>query len=227
MTSWLSREQAEAIKYLQEKNRVLRERLPNKRIRFTDAERRRLAKKAKVLGRARLRELCPVVTPDTLLRWHRQLIAEKYDGTQAKKRVGRPSVMLEIRRLVVRMAEDNSTWGYTRIKGALMNVEHEVGRTTIARILKEEGIDPVPDRTMKWSAFLHAHWEVIVATDFFTVEVWIKRSLVRFHVLFIIELASRRVEVLGIIPGPDGVWMEQMARNATDGFSGFLLGNGS
>jgi putative transposase len=146
MTSWLSREQAEAIKYHQEKNRVLRERLPNKRIRFTDAERRRLAKKAKVLGRARLRELCPVVTPDTLLRWHRQLIAEKYDGTQAKKRVGRPSVMLEIRRLVVRMAEDNSTWGYTRIKGALMNVEHEVGRTTIARILKEEGIDPVPDK---------------------------------------------------------------------------------
>ncbi|MFP6903867.1 MAG: integrase core domain-containing protein [Verrucomicrobiota bacterium] len=224
LTSWLTREQAEVIKYLQEENRVLRERLPSKRIRFTDAERCRLAKKAMVLGRARLKELCPIVTPDTLLRWHRQLVAEKYDGTQGKKRVGRPPVMLEIRRLVIRMAEDNSSWGYTRIKGALMNVGHEVGRTTIARILKEEGIVPAPDRSTKWSTFLQAHWEVIAATDFFTVEVWIKRSLIRFHVLFIIELASRRVEVLGIVPGPDGVWMEQMARNATDGFSGFLLG---
>jgi putative transposase len=83
--------------------------------------------------------------------------AEKYDGTQGKKRVGRPPVILEIRRLVIRMAEDNSTWGYTRIKGALMNVGHEVGRTTIARILKEEGIVPAPDRSTKWSTFLQAH----------------------------------------------------------------------
>jgi putative transposase len=90
LASWLTKEQAEVISYLREENRVLRDRLPSKRIRFTDAERRRLAKKAKVLGRARLKELCPIVTPDTLLRWHRQLVAEKYDGTQGKKK-GRAS----------------------------------------------------------------------------------------------------------------------------------------
>jgi hypothetical protein len=145
MASWLSREQAEVIKYLQEENRVLRDKVPGHRIRFTDAERRRLATKAKALGRGKLKDLCPIVTPDTLLRWHRQLVARKYDGSKQRKMAGRPRTKLEIRKLVLRMAEENLTWGYTRIKGALMNLGYVVGRTTISRNLKEEGIDPAQD----------------------------------------------------------------------------------
>src|SRR5476649_1699844 len=96
-----------------------------------------------------------IVTPDTILRWHRQLIARKW--TYAKRQGGRAGVLVEIRRLAVRMAEENSTWGYTRIQGALKNVGHRVGRSTIARILKAHGMPPVPDRPTSWQTFLRAH----------------------------------------------------------------------
>lgn len=101
---------------------------------------------------------------------------------------------------------------------------YKVGRTTIARVLKEHGVEPAPKRGMSWATFLQAHWNVIAAADLFTVEVWMKRTLVRYHVLFAIELATRRLGVLGIVPEPYGTWMEQVARNATDAFSGFLKG---
>ena len=114
MASWLTKEQAEVIKYLREENRVLRDKVPGKRIRFTDAERRRLATKAKTLGWGKLKDLCPIVTPDTLLRWHRQRVADKYDGSKQRRRVGRPTTKVEIRKLVIRMAEENSTWGLFR-----------------------------------------------------------------------------------------------------------------
>ena len=97
-----------------------------------------------------------IVTPDTILRWHRQLIARKW--TFSKRRGGRPGVLAEIRRLVVRMAEENPTWGYTRIVGALKNVGHRVSRSSIARILKAHGIQPAPERPTSWQTFLQAHW---------------------------------------------------------------------
>ena len=137
---------------------------------------------------------------------------------------GRPRVMAEIVELVVRMAEDNPSWGYTRIRGALANVGHEVGRSTIARIITEHGIETAPRRGMSWKTFLQAHWEVVAAADMFTIEVWVGHNLVRYHVLFAIELATRRVNIMGIVPEPDGLWMEQIAINATDAFSGFLTG---
>ena len=126
--------------------------------------------------------------------------------------------------MVVRMAKENPSWGYTRIQGALSNLDHEVGRNTIARILEDHGIEPAPRRGMSWKTFLQAHWDVIAASDMFTVELWLGRSLVRYHVLFAIELATRRVNVMGIVQEPYGKWMEQIARNATDAFSGFLTG---
>jgi putative transposase len=132
--------------------------------------------------------------------------------------------MAEIAKLVVMMAKENPSWGYTRIQGALANLGHWIGRTTVARILADHGIEPSPRRGMSWKTFLRAHWEVIAAADMFTVEIWQGRSLVRYHVLFAIELATRRVEILGIVPEPYGLWMEQVARNATDAVSGFLLG---
>ncbi len=114
MAGWINRQQLDVIEYLKEENRVLREHLKGKWIRFTDEQRRRLAAKAKSLGRKVLRELDTLVTPDTLLAWHRNLIARKYDGG-AKRGPGRPPVMDEIRRLVVQMARENITWGYTRM----------------------------------------------------------------------------------------------------------------
>ena len=213
----VNREQAAIIDCLKEENRVLRSQLGNKRLRFTDAERRRLAVKANVLCRRILREIGSLVTPDTLLRWHRQLVAKKYDGSQSRRGVGRPRTAVEVAELVVQMAKENPSWGYTRIRGALANLGHDVGRSTIARILEDQGIEPSPRRGISWKTFLKAHWEVIAAADMFTVEVWLGRSLVRYHVLFAIDLATRRVEILGIVPEPYGSWMEQVARNATDG----------
>jgi putative transposase len=142
LIGWISRQQAGVIEYLKAENLVLRKKLGGKRLRFTDAERRRLARKAKLLGRKRLRELSPIVTPDTLLRWYRELVAQKYDGS-ASRGPGRPRIAGEIRNWIVEMASDNSRWGYTRIQGALANLGFTVGRNTIKRILAENGIDPV------------------------------------------------------------------------------------
>jgi putative transposase len=151
LTGWLARREREALAYLIEENRLLRRQLGGRRLRLTDDDRRRLAVRASRLGRQALREVATIVTPDTLLRWHRQLVARKW--TYAPPRSSR-EVRAEIRRLVVRMAEENPTWGYTRIQGALKNVGHRVGRSTIARILKAEGIPPVPERPTSWQTFL-------------------------------------------------------------------------
>jgi len=163
------------------------------------------------------------VTPETLLRWYRTLIAKKYDGS-AKRGPGRPRVQESIPELVVRMAKEDLSWGYGRIQGALENLGHVISRSTIARILKEHGIEPAPQRRkgMSWSTFLKVHWDVLAATDFFTIEVMTLRGLVRHHVLFVIEQCTRRVEIAGIVPEPDGRWMAQVARNLTDAFDGFL-----
>ena len=133
---------------------------------LTDADRRKLAARACRLGRRALREVATIVTPDTPLRWHRQPIARKW--TYAKSGTRRRSVLAEIRQLVGRIANENPTWGYTRIQGALKNLGHHVGRSTIARILRTQGISPVPERPTSWQTFLRAHWGAIAGADFFT-----------------------------------------------------------
>jgi len=222
---WVNRHQLDVIEYLKEENRVLRELHGKRRLRFPDDQRRCLAAKGKKLGRHLLAEVCGVVTPDTILRWHRRLIARKYDGS-SRRRSGRPRVVEVIRELAVRMAMDNERWGYTRITGALANLGHHVSRSTVRRILTEHGIEPAPERMkhMPWKKFLRTHWESIAAADFFTVEVWTRVGLVRCMVLFVIELSSRRIHIAGIAPVPDGLWMLQVARNLIDGFDGFLIG---
>ena len=219
---WVNRSQQDAIKYLKEENRVLREQLGARRLRFTDDQRRRLAAKARALCRDNLEEIADLVTPDTLLRWYRKLIAAKYDGT--KRRGPGPRVMETIRELVLTMAKENSSWGYTRICGALANMGHEVGRNTVKRILAEHGIEPAParDKRTPWSTFVKAHWGAIAATDFFTVEVLTARGLIRYFVLFVIDLETRRVEIAGIVHQPYEDWMKQIARNLTDAIDGFL-----
>jgi hypothetical protein len=196
---WVSRQQLIAIEYLKAENGLLRERLKGRRLRFTDAQRALLARKAQAVGRKALLELGTIVTPDTLLRWHRQLIARKFDFSH-RRPPGRPATMRIITELIVRIALENPRWGYTRIQGALCNLGHEVGRGTIANILKREGIEPAPERGKRtqWSVFLKAHWRTIVAADFFTAEVWTLKGLITHYVLFIIELAKRIVHILGI-----------------------------
>ena len=158
--------------------------------------------RGKAIGRRALTEVASLVTPDTILRWHRQLVAQKW--THKRRSPGRPRVMEIIANLVVRMASENPRWGYTRIQGALQNVGHRVGRTTISNIFKENGIDPAPERGKRttWSQFLKAHWNVPAAADFFTVEVWGPRGLATFYVFFVIELATRRIEIAGSRPAP-------------------------
>ncbi len=198
---WVNRHQQDVIEYLQEENRALREQLGGKRLRFTDRQRRRLADKAKAISRKLLFEIGTLVTPDTLLRWHRELIAKKYDGSKNRK-PGRPRTEADIEELVLLMARDNPRWGYTRIRGALHNLGHEIARNTIKRILLENGFDPIEKKGMSWKTFLKAHWGAIAATDFFSVEVITRSGLIRYFVLFVIDLKSRRVEISRIIPLP-------------------------
>jgi putative transposase len=149
-----------------------------------------------------------LVTPDTLLAWHRALIARKYDG-HLRRSPGRPRVMAHIREWVIRLATDNPSWGYTRIQGALAHLDYRVGRGTIANILRQHGIEPSPERQTRttWQAFLRTHWSVLAAADFFTVEVWTGAGLTRFAVLFMIDVATRRVAIAGIVPEPDAAWV--------------------
>jgi transposase InsO family protein len=225
MAGWMNQQQQQAIDYLREENRVLREQLGGRRLRFTDDQRRRLAAKAKGLGRRVLSELATIVTPETLLAWHRKLIARKYDGS-ASRGPGRSRIEADTEALVVKMAVENRSWGYTRIVGALSNLGYNLARGTVANILKRNGIEPAPERSRKtsWKEFLTQHWEMIVAADFFTVEVWTARGLQRFVVLFFIELSSRRVEIGGISPAVNKLWMDQIARNLTDAVDGLLVG---
>ena len=218
---WVNRHQQDVIEYLQEENRALREQLGGKRLRFTDQQRRRLAVKAKEVGRRGLFQIETLVTPDTFLRWHRQLIAREYDGSK-NRRPGRPKTAVNIQGLILKMARENPRWGYTRIRGALFNLGHEIGRNTIKRILLENGFDPVLKKGMSCETFLKAHWGAIAATDFFSVEVITRSGLVRYFVLFVIDLETRRVEIAGILPQPNGDWMSQIARNLTDCQDGFL-----
>jgi NDP-sugar pyrophosphorylase family protein len=152
-SAWANRRQPGVIAYLIEENRVFKEQLESggRRLHFTDDQRRRLAAKGKPLGRKALQQIATIVTPETILAWHRKLIAAKW--TYPQRRIGRPGVMREIRELIVRMAEENTTWGYARIQGALKHLDHRVARSTIAKVLKEHGLGPSPDRPMSWATF--------------------------------------------------------------------------
>src|SRR6266508_6460644 len=122
VAGWLQRHQQQVIIYLQEENRILKAQLGNRRLHLTDTERRRLAALAHPLDRTRLQEVATIATPDTLLRWYQRLIAQKFDGSMQRRQYGRPRIAEEVEQLIVRMAEENPTWGYRRIQGALANL---------------------------------------------------------------------------------------------------------
>jgi hypothetical protein len=154
------------VVFLREENRVLQARLAGHRLGLNDDERRRLAELGHRLGRRLLAHVVTIVTPDTILRWHRKLVARQW--TDGSVRGGRAGLQARIRGLGIRMATDNPTWGYPRIQGALENVGHRVGRSTIARILHAAGSPPGRQRPTPWRTFVQAYWPALVAADFFT-----------------------------------------------------------
>src|SRR6266403_348850 len=209
--------------YLAAENRILRAKL-SARLRLSNPERTTLAEIGKRLGRKALREVACVAKPDTVLAWYRRLIAQKFDGSKHRQYPGRPPVSSEIETLVVRMARENSGWGYDRIVGALANLGRRLSDQTVKNILHRHGIAPAPKRSqvMSWKDFLAAHMNVLAGCDFFTVEVLSWRGLVTTNVLFSLHLESRRGSVAGITRHPDQEWMEQIARTATQETWGYL-----
>jgi transposase InsO family protein len=223
VSGWVHRHQLIVVEYLQAENRLLKAKMQGKRIRFSDPERALLARKAKAVGRKTLLTLDTLVTPDTLLRWHRQLVAQKWNFVH-RRGPGRPGIMRRITDLICRMAIDNPGWGYTRIQGAVANLGHEVGRGTVANVLNRNGIEPSPERNRRtqWSTFLKAHWQLFAASDFLTVEAWTQRGLATHYVWFVISLADRAVEIVGITTQPNERWMMQLGRNLIDCQTGML-----
>jgi putative transposase len=227
LAGWVNQRQQATIDYQWTENQVLRELLGKKRILLNDDQRRRLAVKGKILGRKLLEQLATIVTPDTILRWHRQLIAAKWDySDQRQRQPGRPPTAPEVVELVVKLARENPTWGYDRIQGALANLGHEISDTTVANILKKHGIEPAPERRRQtsWRAFIKAHWDVLASIDFTTVEVWSTGGLVTYYLLFVMKVATRQVQFAGCTVHPDAAWMQQVARNLTDGLESFRGG---
>ena len=187
--------------YLVTENRILRSQIKG-RLRLSDGERKALAEIGHKLGKQALQEVANLVTPDTMLGWHRTLVAQKCDGSTQRQSPGRPTIAPELEALIVRLARDNRSWGYDRIVGALANLGYTVSAQTVGNVLKRHGLPPAPERkrTTTWKEFIRTHLDVLVATDFFTAEVWTLGGLVTYYVLFFMHLGSRQVHVAGVKP---------------------------
>src|SRR5262245_61603455 len=202
--------------YLVTENRILRNQLKG-RIRLSDGERKALAVIGQKLGKQALKGVAQIVKPETILGWHRTLVAQKFDGSQQRQSPGCPKIDPELEALIVRIAQENRSWGYDRIVGALANLGLTVSAQTVGNVLKRHGIAPAPERktTTTWKEFIRTHMDVLVATDFFTTEVWTLGGLVTYYVLFFIHLGSRQLHIAGVPPHPNAQWMTQVARNVT------------
>jgi putative transposase len=184
---------------------VLRRQLP--RPKLEPADRALLAAVSRALPRSRWS--CFFVRPETLLRWHRRLIAGAW--TYPHRQTGRPPLDQDIQQLIIRMAKENPTWGYQRIRGELLRLGVQVSATAIRTTLRRHRLDPAPRRAAtSWQAFLRRQAAGIVACDFFTVDtIWLRQ----LYVLFFIEHKTRRVHLAGVTANPDGAWVTQQARN--------------
>jgi putative transposase len=210
--------------YLLAENRILRAHLPN-RVLLTDPERSTLAILGRRLGRQGLEPVASAAKPDTILAWFRKLVAQKFDGSRYRLYPGRPPIGREITELIVRLARENSGWGYDRIAGALDNLGHRVSDQTVGNILRRFGIAPAPKRRqqMSWADFIRSHMAVLAGIDFFSAEVLTWRGLATYYVLFFLHLETRRVTLAGITQHPTEEWMVQMARRSVDTIDGTLL----
>ena len=219
----VNQRQHQIIEFQNAQIETLLKKLRKKRLLLDDDQRRLLAVKAHAIGRKALLELTTIVTPDTILRWPRELVARKFDSS-GKQKSGRARIRQEIVDGIVRFATENPPWGYDRIQGALRTVGYHIVDSTVANVLKAHDSEPARDRqrTPAWSTFLKAHWDTIFATDFTTVEVWMRNGLVTFYVFAVLHLKPRRVQFAGITPRPNATWMKQVCRNLTDCEDGAL-----
>jgi Homeodomain-like domain len=171
------------IEYLLEENLVLRNQI-QRRLLLTDHERRTLAEEAVALGKL-MADTVTIVKPGTILKWHRRLVAQKFDGSRFRKRHGHPPIKTELEQLVVRLARENPAWGDDRIVGAVHNLGHQISDQTVGNILRRNGFGAPPERRRNttWASFIRQHREVLWATDFFTTEIWTRRGLTTYFVL--------------------------------------------
>lgn len=224
----IDKELYNAIDYLKEQVRVLVEQQEkqNKRILLTNRQRMRVASKAKRLSRNMLNKTTVLFTPDTVMGWYRKLIAQKYDGSHNRRKIGRPQIAQEVIDLVIRFKKQNRRWGLQKITDQLVYLGHRISKSTVKNILIENGLDPEPDLTTRstWYEFIKSHLDVLTACDFFTVELLVNRTLVRCTVFFVIEISTRKVFFTPIKLQPDGNYMKQVARILTDYEDGFLKG---
>jgi putative transposase len=227
LAGWMNRQQQDVIAYLKIENCILREKLGRKRVLLNESQKCRLAAVAARLGKDLLRGVTDLFSPETLLRWNRWFIARKYDGSDRRgKRGPVPKKANMIRKLVLEMAESNPSWGYGHIHGELKGLGYDVSWQTVRRVMLDHGLLPDPEKPYKttWKTFLQSHWQSLAACDFFSVEAWTWTGLQRFLVFFVIELATRKVEIVGIHADPCETQMLQWARNLTDAQDGFLKG---
>jgi putative transposase len=202
--------------YLAAENGILRDQIKGP-LHLSDAERKTLAEIGKKLGKQALEEVAKVAKPDTILGWHRRLVAQKFDSSAQRKSMGRPRIGKELEDLVMRLAKENRSWGYDRIAGALAHLRYDISDQTVGNILKRLGLPPAPERNKPttWKSFIRSHMDVLWATDFFTTEVWTLGGLMTYYVLFFIHLETRQVHIAGVTPYPNEAWMRQIARNVT------------
>ncbi len=190
---------------------VLQRQLGGARVRFTPADRALLAALLHRLPRQTLQRLRLLVRPDTLLRWHRELLARRHAAASRTKRPGRPRTVRSIRVLVLRLAKENPSWGYRRIHGELLVLGVKIAASTVWNILTDAGIDPAAQRTSStWAQFLRSQANVLLACDFFET---VTLAGARMYVLAVIEHAHRRVGILGATPHPTATWVAQAVRN--------------
>ena len=215
LCGWVNERRQKVIEFQNAQIEALLNKLGKKRLLLSDDQRRVLAVKAHLLGRKALLELTTIVTPDAILRWHRELVAKKWDHSDKRKTVGRPRIRQVIVDLILRFAKENPTWGYDHIQGALANVGHSVSDQTVGNILKANGIEPAPERKQQitWGTFLRAHWDTLAAIDFTTTKIWTLGGLVTMYILVVMDIKSPRIQIAGLTARPDGAWFRQMAQS--------------
>jgi len=226
LSSFANRQQQTLIDYLLTEVKILRQHVPKKRLILTDPQRIMLAEKAVILGRKGLQSIQTLFSPDTLLRWHRELCAAHHTHDNTNDKLGRPTLSDETVKAVLKMARENRSWGYVRIVGALANVGIEISATSVRNILAKNGLEPAPDRgkSPSWSEFIKAHMDVLASVDFTTIDIWCGGKLKTMYLLFFMEVATRKVYFAGMTEHPTDEWMQQIARNVTDCEDGFLNG---
>jgi putative transposase len=204
--------------YLVTENRVLRQQIQG-RVQLTASERKALAVMGQKLGKKALEEMATVAKPDTILAWHRTFADQQCDNAQSQMSVGRPRIKKELEDLVVRMAGENRSWGYDRIVGALANLGYTISDQTVGNILKRHSIPPAPERkkTVTWQEFIRVHLDVLLATDFFTSEVWSWFGLAVSSFLCFLHCSRGQVYSVGMTLHDHRRWILSLLARALDG----------